>query len=97
MRPLLAGDIDYAHRAVLALPDAEWRPFLKQLIRAADEAEAYRQAKDTPHPDYGTGSLMAVAMRQKQDADSMRYTERSCRALITVLDVLIEMEKTRDP
>ncbi len=97
MRPLLAGDIDYAHRAVLALPDAEWRPFLKHLIQAADEAEDYRETKGEPHPEYGTGSLMSVSMHQNQAADSTRYTERSCRALITVLDVLIEMQKTRDP
>ncbi len=97
MRPLLAGDVDSAHRAVLAQPEQEWRAFLKHLITAADEAEAYRKRNDAPHPEYGTGSLMAVALGHKQDASSMVYTERTCRAMIAVLEVLIEMQKTRDP
>lgn len=96
MRPLLAGDVDHALWAVLDRPESEWDAFARYLIDAADTADAHCRSRGEPHPDFGTGSLMSVAMRHKRDVGATVYTARYCRALKVVLDVLIETNKTRD-
>lgn len=64
MRPVHHGDVSSAARALLAArPDL--RPALaRRMIHEAETADRYLQENARIHPQYGNGTLMAVARKR---------------------------------
>ena len=89
MRPLLPGDLDFAVRALLARPRAEWRSVVTQLLEEAGKAHGFRQSQGRPHPHFGTGSVMSAAARHELAALPPTCDPVYCSALREVLDVVL--------
>lgn len=66
MRPLLLNDVIAAVRVLLAQPLAERTSVMHTLLEQAHAADVYRQRHGVPHPDWGTGTLAAVASGHRQ-------------------------------
>ncbi len=62
MRPILQGDVIQAARALTMVPAPNRAGLLRQMIDAAELADAYRHITGRAHPCWGGGSLMASAM-----------------------------------
>ena len=63
MRPVLHLDVATAARALLAMRAAEREDGCQQILRQADVADGYTQARNHPHPVWGNGTMLAVARR----------------------------------
>ena len=61
MRPVMHGDVTALARALMSVP-ADMRNQLCNLILSqTHSADCYRKRFNKPHPDWGNGSLMAMA------------------------------------
>lgn len=88
MRPILPADLDLAARVLLNLPKVERRAVIARLIGQADIADRYRKRLGRAHPLYGSGSLMAAALRHRHDAPARHCDDDYCACLAEVLDAL---------
>lgn len=69
MRSLLLGDIIAATRALLILPIDQRSGLLRRMIQQADAAHHFHKRLAKPHPEWGNGSLMARANKERQAAE----------------------------
>jgi hypothetical protein len=94
MRPLLPGDMDYAVRALMAVPSPQRPALALQLIAEADTADRYRKRLHCVHPQFGNGSVMSAAsghrLAQLTDWCDTAY----CQALATFLDAVLNRPQT---
>jgi hypothetical protein len=63
MLPLLQNDLRVAVRALEAVPPARRAALCGRMLRLAAAAEARARRTGRPHPRWGAGTLLAVAMR----------------------------------
>ena len=81
MRPVLHGDIMVAARALLGVRDIEREAFFARLLRRASAAVAYRKRFRRAHPQWGNGTLAAVAMPYVRGPEPFADTPDYCRCL----------------
>ena len=88
MRPVLHGDISSASRALLAVPVRERAPLARRMIHEAEVADRHVLSTGRLHPEWGNGTLMAVARRRplavEPDFDNAEY----CRCFELMLRCL---------
>lgn len=72
MRPILAGDIDYAARVMLATPVKHLHERAREILEAAEAADRYRKETGQLHPQYGGGSVAAAC--SAFDMDPLPYS-----------------------
>ena len=84
MRAPLSGDLDYAVRALLALPRPRWSEAAAQLVSCAEHGAAYHAQTRRAHPAFGTGSLMSAAARRPM-APLPETCDRSYRAALRIV------------
>lgn len=84
------GDVIAVARVLLALPEEEWPACLERLWHEARVADSYRRRLGRPHPDWGNGSLMAVAGQRGRVPEPFLSDRRYVRALRLVLGRLLE-------
>ena len=63
MRPVLHSDLIFAARALLESPADVRASAADRLLARADAADRYRRRKGRSHPDWGNGTLMALAAK----------------------------------
>jgi len=85
MRPILPTDLDIAARVLMTIPKIERRAFVARLIAQADVADRYRKRLGRAHPHYGSGSLMAAALRHDHQAPTRHCNDLYCACLAEVL------------
>lgn len=88
MRPVLMGDVVAAARALMAVPPAARARLMAAMLAEAEAAEAYRRACGRAHPDWGNGSLMAVAMARARVAEPALSDPAYRDCLVAVLEAL---------
>ncbi|MEM1388338.1 MAG: hypothetical protein AAF748_14725 [Pseudomonadota bacterium] len=88
MRALTHCDAVCAARAIYLLePDAQEAALLR-MARAASWAARFRRRFRRPHPYWGDGSLMTVALAGNPPPEPRLSDPRYCRALALVLGTL---------
>jgi hypothetical protein len=65
MRTLMLGDIIAAARALRAVPPDTRGLAIDMMLDQAHAAHLYHKRRSKPHPDWGNGSLMARALKEK--------------------------------
>lgn len=100
MRPLLAGDISSAARALLLVPHRCRPAFCTILLMQAESADLYVRKIGRLHPAYGNGSLMAAARRLKLPDeplfDDPEYCDCTAITLTQVAKFLRRHAKKKD-
>lgn len=89
MRPVLHGDVTAAARALLPLPEEVRPAALRGMLARAGAADAYRKRFGRGHPDWGNGSLMAVALRGVAGPEPFLDAPDYCRCLALVFEELV--------
>ena len=84
MRPVLMGDVVAAARVLMAVPPAARARLMAAMLAEAEAAEACGRA----HPDWGNGSLMAVAMARARVAEPALSDPAYRDCLVAVLEAL---------
>ncbi|MGB8623260.1 MAG: hypothetical protein WCD16_10615 [Paracoccaceae bacterium] len=95
MRPVLHGDVVAAARALLPLPERARRDALRGMLTRAGAADAYRKRFGRAHPDWGNGSLMAVAQRGATAPEPFLDVSDYCRCMALVFDTLVAWRAER--
>lgn len=91
MRPILAGDVFAAARAVQDLPEPEQARWVHQLLEQADWADKYRKRTAKHHPRWGNGSVMGVIGCRDAPKGSPRFADPEfCTAARIVLQELAD-------
>jgi len=90
MRPVLPGDAVSAARALYARPPAERAEAMTRMLARAEAADAYRKRFRRAHPDWGNGSLMALALREALAPEPPLDDPDYCRCLARVFAALAE-------
>lgn len=85
MRPILASDLDLAVRALLAICPNRQAELAREILARADAADRYRKHRNQTHPQFGNGSIMAVALGM----DLAPLPDRCDRRYLEALSVLI--------
>ncbi|WP_414897409.1 hypothetical protein [Rhodovulum sp. YEN HP10] len=88
MRPVLHGDAVAAARALYRLPAAERGRMIGALLMQAEAADAYRKRFGRGHPDWGNGSLMALAENWELPPEPSLDDAEYCRCLAQVFCAL---------
>lgn len=88
MRPILPADLDLAARVLMTAPIADRRVVMARLIAQADIADRYRKRLRKAHPLFGSGSLMAAALRHDHSAPARQCDDHYCACLADVLCAL---------
>lgn len=96
MRPVLLTDLDWAVRAILAAPKSEWSGVARSLIRMATTAETHVRRTGFPHPEFGTGSIMAAAARCPRQTGAGISERDYCEALAAFLGEYINRDRRKD-
>lgn len=89
MRPVMHGDLVAAARSLRALPEAERAAACRMMIAQARWADAYRRALGRPHPEWGDGSLMAVAARHPGPREPFLSDSEYLHCLWVVISALL--------
>lgn len=97
MRPVLLSDVDTAVHALLAVPIAERRARIAQIVEAAERADRYLGATGRFHPAYGTGSLSSAARKHGIHPARTVCDADYLAAMRCVLDALIGTETREIP
>ncbi|KUJ82125.1 hypothetical protein [Ruegeria profundi] len=85
MRPVLHGDVSAAARALLAAPLEDRESLCARMFREAQLAYKHVSQTGQLHPEFGNGSLMAVA-RNRRLADEPCFDDiQFCRCFELVL------------
>ncbi|MCV2880990.1 hypothetical protein [Actibacterium sp. XHP0104] len=95
MRPVLHGDVVSAARALMGLPEAARRAAFQGMLVRASAADAYRKRFGKAHPEWGNGSLMAVALPGVKGPEPFLDAPDYCRCLSLVFDMLVEWRAAR--
>lgn len=90
MRPLLAGDLDFAVRVLLARPQSQWRAASRALLEQAAKAHQFRRSFGKPHEKFGTGSVMSAAQHHELAVLPPTCDDAYCRALHCFLETFLE-------
>ncbi|MHA6268023.1 hypothetical protein [uncultured Aliiroseovarius sp.] len=88
MRPLLPGDIAAAACALLAMPVAKRPGAMLEMLHRAEAADRYRKTLGYAHPNWGNGSLAAVAMSLARRAEPMQSDPDYVDCMLTVFAAL---------
>lgn len=89
MRPVLYSDLRAAALAVLAVPEGARPSLCTQLLREADFADKFVRRTGRLHPDWGNGTLMAVARLRHLASDRTFDDPGYCSAFQLILSGLI--------
>lgn len=89
MRPVQHGDVVAAARALLRLPETGRAAALRRMLAQARAADAYRKRLGKAHPEWGNGSLMAVALRGGVPPEPKLDVPDYCRCLVMVFEELV--------
>jgi len=96
MRPVLHGDVVAAACALLPLAEEERAPALRGMLARAVAADAYRRRFGRAHPDWGNGTLMAVARRPGQGVREPFLDDPDyCRCMALVFETLVDWRAER--
>lgn len=87
LRPLY-GDVSGAARALLAVPPGRRAAACREMVARAEIADAHRVAAHCRHPQFGNGSLMALARKSPLPPEPGFDDPDYCHAFETVLRVL---------
>lgn len=90
MRPVLHGDVTAAARALMPLSEKARPAALRGMLARAGAADAFRKRFGRAHPDWGNGSLMAVALRGVRGPEPFLDTPDYCRCLALVFEELVK-------
>lgn len=93
MRPILLTDLDWAVRAILAAPQEEWPSVARSLISGATIAHAHVGRTGLPHPEFGTGSIMAAAARCVRRTGVGIDEGEYCAALAVFLHAYLDRDR----
>lgn len=89
MRPVLHSDVVAAARVLLALPKGGRLQAMRKMLERAGAADLYRKRLRKHHPDWGNGSLMAVAMGHEMRPEPFMDDPDYCRCLMVVFEGLL--------
>lgn len=90
MRPVLHGDIMAAARVLLRLPGLERQTVMQQMLERACFADIYFKRFGRGHPEWGNGSLMAVALAQGLAPEPFLDDPDYCSCFVLVFEALIQ-------
>jgi len=76
-------------RALLACPPAARAALADAMLRQAEEADRHRRQTGLAHPRYGTGSLMAAALRHPLAPLPDQCDTAYCGCLLLLLDAIL--------
>jgi hypothetical protein len=68
MRRVGLGDLVAAAGALAAVPFGDRGALMVQMLTEAETADAFRRREGRMHPEFGNGTLMAVALARPQGA-----------------------------
>ncbi|TCO70903.1 hypothetical protein [Rhodovulum euryhalinum] len=95
MRPVLHGDVVAAARALYVRSPEERLAAMALMLARADAADAYRKRFHRAHPEWGNGSLMALACRQDLPPEPPLDDPDYCRCLALVLASLADSRMSK--
>ena len=90
MRPVSVADIEFATRAVIAVPECERATMARRLVGQAFEADRFRQKTGRAHPVWGAGSLMSAALAHPQAKRAGCLNDDWLAAMACVLSALAD-------
>jgi hypothetical protein len=90
MRPVLHGDAVAAARALFALSAEDRDKAMAVMLSRAEAADCYRRRFARAHPQWGNGSLMAVAMSRRLPPEPPLEDADYCRCLASVFAALAD-------
>ncbi|TCP42321.1 hypothetical protein [Rhodovulum marinum] len=88
MRPILPGDAVAAARALYTRPVGERASTMVHMLARVEAADAYCKRFHRAHPDWGNGSLMALAQRENLPPEPPLDDPDYCRCLALVFATL---------
>lgn len=88
MRPVLATDLLYAGRAVLAVAPQARFDRARGLLKEAETADRFCRDSGARHPDFGDGTLAAAARHAGLAVEPAICDPDFAHALILVLSAL---------
>lgn len=88
MRPVLHGDVSNAARALLSVPHDQRLNLCQTLMAQAEQADAYVLKNRRLHPEWGNGSLMAVARKYPLSVEPTFDDPDYCACFALVLSCL---------
>lgn len=95
MRPILHGDLTLAAKVLLGVPMAERGGRMRQMLERASAADSYFKRFKKGHPNWGNGSLMAVAMRYDMAAEPFLDDPEYCQCWVVVFESIIAWRSER--
>ncbi|WP_428543182.1 hypothetical protein [Profundibacter sp.] len=95
MRPVLHGDVVAAALVLLRVPVSACPEVMRDMLEQAAAADLYRKRLGKGHPEWGNGSLMAVAMRRERAGEPFLDDPDYCRCLIAAFSTLLEWRAER--
>ena len=90
MRPVVMADLFCAGRAVMAVAPGRRAQMARALVRNACVADRFRENKGVRHAQFGDGTLAAAARGAGMIAEPTKCSPDFAKALILVLQVLVE-------
>jgi hypothetical protein len=85
MLPVLHGDLSWGARALLAAPPDQRAALARSLLACAERAGRHVRRRGALHPQWGDGSLMAVAGTLPRAREPFIDDPDYCACLITLL------------
>lgn len=89
MRPVLHGDVVAAAMALLQVPQGRRAIAFDAMLDRASAADSYRKRFGRRHPEWGDGSLMAVALPRVFGPEPFLDDLEYCRCMALVFDRLV--------
>lgn len=88
MRRPLHGDVISVARVLLGVPAARRGWVLHRMVREAEIAHRWVEARHSAHPRWGDGSLMTTALRRRPRGEPALDDADYCRCLGLTFDLL---------
>lgn len=94
MRPVTHGDVVAAATAIRPLPAALRRQEVLRLLERAHAADLFRKRTGRPHPFWGDGSLMGIALKDGTSRTEPFLSDpEHLSALAAVIETLLEWRR----
>lgn len=95
MRPVLHGDVMAAARVLLRVPCDRRQAVMWQMLEQASIADLYYKRLGRGHPEWGNGSLMAVAFTRDMAPEPFLDDPDYCSSFIVVFEALTQWRSER--
>jgi len=89
MKSVQLADIDAAARVLMCCPQSTRPRMVAQMLAQAETADKYRRRLRKPHPQFGSGTLMSVAVKYPQAVRVDCFDDDALDAFSHVIKALI--------